>query len=144
MKWRKKLFVFFRLGPNLIPFYCPPARPPTQTVFFCLHFPPFLLRLLCSRRERSPLPLSAQRKWQRPSFSFVTHLSLSLSHFPLSLTQSVRALLIAIHFSLAFTLAIRLSLPIHPSISLDKTCFLLSHFPSQNRGFKGKEGGKKF
>lgn len=120
-------------------FTAPPHAPPPNLCFFvCI----FLLCLLCSRRERSPLPLSAQRKWQRPSFSFVTHLS--LSHFPLSLTQSVRALLIAIHFSLAFTLAIRLSLPIHPSISLDKTCFLLSHFPSQNRGFKGKEGGKKF
>lgn len=121
-------------------FSAPPPAPHPNCVFLSA----FSSSVSSVHGGRGLLCLFRHKESGRGPRSLSLHTSLSLSHFPLTLTQSVRALLIAIHFSLAFTLAIRLSLPIHPSISLDKTCFLLSHFPSQNRGFKGKEGEKSF
>ena len=135
-----------RLELNLFPLHFPPCF---LSAFLSLFFPPFLLliSISCARLgERGLFSLTQSTKKVAEALVLFHNLSRSLS---LSLKQSTHAHLIAIHFSPP----IRLSLPIHPSISLYKSClFSLSVSWGRKQGFweegkilkrvKAKERGK--
>lgn len=106
--------------------------PPPCFLSLFLSLPPSLpphLRLLRSPwRETSVPPLSAQRRWQRPSFSFITSLSLSETVHPCPLDRCP-----------LLPRSVFLCLYIRPSPFKKNS----SHRPSaqgENRGFWRKRG----
>lgn len=129
MKWRK--ITVARLELNLFPLHSPP--PCFLSLFLSLppSLPPHLRLLRSPWRETSVPPLSAQRRWQRPSFSFITSLSLSLK-------QSTHAHLIAVHFSLdpSFSAYTSVHLPL-------KKTLLTVRQPREKTGGFGGRGGRK-
>lgn len=109
MKCKKKKERFScQTGTKSLPTSLPPVFFASFSPSLSPHLGSPLLFLASEVRSAS---LSAQRRWQRPSFSFITTLSLSPSP-----KQFTHAHLMAVHFSLS----VGLSLPIHPSISLHK------------------------